>query len=238
MATIDLPKIKVLFEYAVLFQENNISLKKAKEELEKIGVKPANVNFYTYSYVNMIEGRIYKGTINATATRYYLNKIYETKGLEILNNALQALSLHIDYYKNASKANVKMQKKNLDEFTKKYNSEFDKYFEEELESKSLSEGLTKQIVVNIYERNPIARKKCIELHGAVCSVCNFNFEEKYGEIGKGFIHVHHVRELSSIKKEYEIDYKTDLAPVCPNCHAMLHKRKPAYTIEELKNIIQ
>lgn len=61
-----------------------------------------------------------------------------------------------------------------------------------------------------------------------------NFEERYGEIGKGFIHVHHEVEISTIGEDYEIDPIDDLKPVCPNCHAMLHKRKPAYSIDELK----
>lgn len=237
MAKINLPKIKELYKHAVIFHNKEITLKDAKLELKKIGVTPTSVNFYMYTYISMIEGRIYKGTINATATRYYLDKIYETKGLEILKNALQALSLHIDYYKKASKANVKTQKMILDEFTKKYSFEFDEYFEEELESENLLEGLTKQIIVNVYERNPIARKRCIEHYGAKCFICTFNFEKKYGQIGEGFIHVHHLKELSSIKEEYEIDHEKDLIPVCPNCHAMLHKKKPPYTPDELREII-
>lgn len=63
-----------------------------------------------------------------------------------------------------------------------------------------------------------------------------NFEKKYGEIGSNFIHVHHDVEISTIGEEYEIDAINDLKPVCPNCHAMLHKRKPAYRIEELKEL--
>jgi len=29
----------------------------------------------------------------------------------------------------------------------------------------------------------------------------------------------------------------DLRPVCPNCHAMLHKRTPAISIEELQGLM-
>ena len=43
--------------------------------------------------------------------------------------------------------------------------------------------------------------------------------------------------ISTIGKEYLVYPKTDLVPVCPNCHSMLHKRKPAYSVQELKNII-
>jgi len=102
----------------------------------------------------------------------------------------------------------------------------------------LKEGRTKSVFVNIYERNPKARKQCIEFYGLICRVCDFDFEKKYGALGRGFIHVHHLRDLASIEKEYEIDPIKDLRPVCPNCHAMLHKSKPAYSIEELKTLIK
>jgi len=43
--------------------------------------------------------------------------------------------------------------------------------------------------------------------------------------------------LEDIKDEYEVDPINDLRPVCPNCHAMLHRKKPPLTIEELETII-
>ncbi|MGE7988538.1 HNH endonuclease [Lysinibacillus fusiformis] len=67
-------------------------------------------------------------------------------------------------------------------------------------------------------------------------VCNFNFKRFFGEIGKEFIHVHYEIEISTIGEDYEINPITDLKPICPNCHAMLHKRKPAYLIDELREI--
>ena len=72
----------------------------------------------------------------------------------------------------------------------------------------------------------IARKKCIEHYGAKCAVsnCGFDFEKLYGDIGKGFIHVHHLTQLSDIGQGYEVDPIKDLRPVCPNCHAMLHQK--------------
>ncbi|WP_240703149.1 HNH endonuclease [Cohnella luojiensis] len=68
-------------------------------------------------------------------------------------------------------------------------------------------------------------------------VCGFNFHETYGEIGRTYVHVHHLFEISQIKKEYVVNPINDLRPVCPNCHTMLHKKKPAYTIEEFKDMI-
>lgn len=100
------------------------------------------------------------------------------------------------------------------------------------------EGATKTISVTVYERDPKAREACIDHYGAECVVCCFNFEEKYGALGAGYIHVHHLRSLSEVDKEYQVDPINDLRPVCPNCHAMLHRYKPPLSIEELKAIIE
>ena len=48
-----------------------------------------------------------------------------------------------------------------------------------------------------------------------------------------YIHVHHLRPLSEIKASYVVDPKEDLRPVCPNCHAVIHLRKPSFTLEEV-----
>ena len=100
--------------------------------------------------------------------------------------------------------------------------------------KSYVEGACKKVTVNAYERDPKARQKCLDAHGYECSVCEMSFEEYYGDLGKGFIHVHHIRELSRIRGEYELNPVKDLCPVCPNCHAMLHKKKPALTVAQLQ----
>ena len=50
--------------------------------------------------------------------------------------------------------------------------------------------------------------------------------------------MHHLTPISTIGKEYELNVDTDLVPVCPNCHYMLHRKNPPYTIEELKEIIR
>ena len=104
---------------------------------------------------------------------------------------------------------------------------------EEVDS-SLFEGAKKQVLINSYERNNIAREKCISFYGTCCSICNFSFEKTYGPVGVNYIHVHHIIPLSEINMEYEVDPISDLRPVCPNCHAMLHQKSPAYTIEEMK----
>ena len=116
---------------------------------------------------------------------------------------------------------------------------FDNDFEELTDTETLFEGAKKTVIVNQYERNQEARKKCIAEHGYICKVCGMDFEKTYGEIGRGFIHVHHIVPISTIGEEYQLDPVKDLVPVCPNCHAMLHRGidGKVLTVEELKTII-
>jgi 5-methylcytosine-specific restriction protein A len=100
------------------------------------------------------------------------------------------------------------------------------------------EGTAQQIVVNKYERNRAARQACISHYGAQCVVCGFDFEATYGEIGIGYIHVHHLRPLSEINEKYVVDPINDLRPVCPNCHAMIHRKIPPYSIVEIQAMLE
>lgn len=123
-------------------------------------------------------------------------------------------------------------------------SNFNDYYSEgvfpEEVSETLEEGHRRTIMVNKYERSSIARQKCIEEHGLNCAVCDMNFEEIYGEVGKGFIHVHHIVPLYEVGGSYKVDYKKDLVPVCPNCHAMLHKKLNGelVSIDQLKLMLK
>lgn len=100
------------------------------------------------------------------------------------------------------------------------------------------EGAVRKVTVNAYERDQKARKACLNEHGYDCSVCGMNFEKRYGNIGRGFIHVHHKKPLATRGGSYEVNPKKDLTPVCPNCHAMLHSSTPPLTIQQLKHLLR
>ena len=100
------------------------------------------------------------------------------------------------------------------------------------------EGTRKQISVNAYERNQAARNRCLEHYGFRCAVCEQCTSEIYGTVAEKLIHVHHLKPLSEIQEGYEVDAIADLRPVCPNCHAVIHRRKPPYTIEEVKDFLE
>ena len=108
------------------------------------------------------------------------------------------------------------------------------YPEEILADADYSEGDVHRITVNRYERDAGAREACLRHHGTRCLVCGLSFEERYGELGRGFVHVHHVRPLAGPGAPRKVDPKRDLVPVCPNCHAMLHRKEPPLDFEELR----
>ncbi len=102
----------------------------------------------------------------------------------------------------------------------------------------LMEGAKRTVTVNAYERNSKAQKLCIDHWGALCTVCGFDFQKTYGNIGSGFVHVHHLVPVSEIGKSYQVNPINDLRPVCPNCHAMLHTSNPPLGVEQLKGLIK
>lgn len=103
----------------------------------------------------------------------------------------------------------------------------------------LSEGSKIQVEVNKYERNPVARMQCIAHYGPECWVCDLNFAEAYGELGDGYINVHHRVLVSSYAgQSYVVDPVRDLVPLCPNCHMMIHRRRPPLEPAELRAIMQ
>lgn len=107
----------------------------------------------------------------------------------------------------------------------------------DLKNQTFKEGKSYDVVLTKYERNSTARRLCVKHHGAVCKICGYDFFKTYGELGRGFIHVHHKTPISQQTNSYEINPITDLVPVCPNCHAMLHSSQDTMiSVEELKQI--
>ena len=102
----------------------------------------------------------------------------------------------------------------------------------------ITEGAKKSYFTTKYERSKKNRDDAIRYQGCYCHVCGFDFEVTYGELGKSFIEVHHIKPLHTLNEEVVVDPSKDLIPVCSNCHRMLHRFKDyMITIDELKNII-
>ncbi len=108
---------------------------------------------------------------------------------------------------------------------------------EDPQTGDLYEGALKRSQATRYERNRGARRACITHWGTRCTVCRIDLGERYGALGEGAIHVHHLRELSTLGVSYRVDPIADLRPICPNCHFMVHRAQPALSMEELRALL-
>lgn len=237
MASITETMIQAAYDVAKNIYEKSITNKAGLDILESMyGMNRNSASDYINNYICLVEGKRFTRTTNAYGTRYFLEKIYADGGRDRLLNALSALRQHIDYYEIIGNTNVIIRKNIYDEFSKlvMIHDVTNSYPDEVDDPQALLEGKVRVVNVNVYERNPAARVQCIEHYGWICYVCEFDFSKAYGALGKDFIHVHHEIEISSIGSEYSIDPIKDLKPVCPNCHAMIHRKKPAYSIAEIK----
>jgi len=109
--------------------------------------------------------------------------------------------------------------------------------EENVEKGTLAEGALRRVTINAYERSDAARSKCLAHYGTTCVVCKTNLQSIYGHAAAGLIHVHHLQSLAAVGGDYEVDPIEDLRPVCPNCHAVIHRKKTPYSIEEVRDFI-
>ena len=122
----------------------------------------------------------------------------------------------------------------LNQITKDLNSN-----EEENDTTFTEGGNKKERLVSYYERKPSLRIKAIEIHGFTCKVCGFNFEKYYGIHGANYIEVHHIKPISQLIDEEQIDPKHDLIVLCANCHRMVHRNKNnVLTTDELKTSVE
>lgn len=231
--------IHLSYELGKKYYSGKITKEKGVLELVNIGTNPTTGSFLMEMYKNHVQVTEFKRAMNGYGTEYFLKRLFEEKGNSGLYIALQSLKLNLKYHEKFNKGKRKKGWKIYNHYKTILLQEEDNvpYPDEESQDGKFTEGKVLNVSVNKLERNHKTRKICLDHYGHNCQVCNFNFEEHFGEIGKDFIRVHHLLELSEIREEYEVNPLQDLVPVCPNYHAMLHKRKPAFSISELKSML-
>ncbi|MBZ5720635.1 MAG: HNH endonuclease [Acidobacteriia bacterium] len=92
------------------------------------------------------------------------------------------------------------------------------------------------------ERNPAvvrhAKTLFLRRHGRFfCQACGFDFERVYGELGRGVIEAHHTTPVSELSSGAKTKV-SDIALICPNCHRMVHRKRPWLTINQLQTILK
>jgi predicted HNH restriction endonuclease len=104
-----------------------------------------------------------------------------------------------------------------------------------------AEGERSQRERSFFKRNPALRGAAIRKHGLKCIGCEFIFGEKYGALGEGYIEIHHLNALAEradlAAGKPMMTTLDEVVPLCANCHRIVHRRRPALLIEELKSAI-
>lgn len=175
-------------------------------------------------------GCIILSNFKVFATPVLLSEI----GIDFQNSIVSGKSIELYEVERLLSAGLKTRKEILKELQETYQVGLTD------DDESFPEGklVLKQHLVR--ERNPklIARAKelYIQRHGKlICQVCQFDFEEEYGQIGANYIEGHHTKPVSEMLPGEETKVE-DIAMVCANCHRMLHRRRPWLSIEELAKV--
>jgi 5-methylcytosine-specific restriction enzyme A len=100
------------------------------------------------------------------------------------------------------------------------------------------ENLLEENLIVLREHKRIERNKKLSLkakaiHGYKCKACGFDFENRYGIIGRNFIEAHHLTPLSTLKgQKVKLDPYKDFTVLCANCHRMIHKSEFVNKVEQ------
>ena len=80
--------------------------------------------------------------------------------------------------------------------------------------------------------------------GYTCQACGFNFKNKYGKLSlnkkkEEFIEAHHIRQIQDLPEGEVVEFNIDdFAVLCSNCHRMVHRKNPPYSIDEIKKMLK
>lgn len=103
---------------------------------------------------------------------------------------------------------------------------------------AFAEGERARRETHLFKRNPALRAAAIAKHGLRCFGCKHALSELYGPLGEGYIEIHHLDPLGegidSMTPEAKMTTVDDVAPLCPSCHRMIHRRRPALTLDQLR----
>ena len=85
------------------------------------------------------------------------------------------------------------------------------------------------------DRNRKLAHQAKQAQGYVCKACGFDFELRYGSIGREFIEAHHLTPLAELKgQRLTLDPKNDFTVLCSNCHRMIHRTTSVHCVEEFR----
>ena len=227
--------IYVVYLFNIKYNKIYISLNQGTDSL--------NEEYGDKEYIDILKLRasLYKSKLNKYKDQLPLDNIVNFRGRKadgysaghIIGIEYDAMNLPSDS-KLVADLNVI-----LEAYSSLFNNEIEPLDEDDAELiASRYKTIEEKKIYCLHRR--IERKSCVKevkkIHGLKCECCGLNFEERYGKLGKGFIEVHHLIPLSSLKlgecKEY--DPHKDFAVLCSNCHRMIHRQSDPSDIDALR----
>lgn len=186
---------------------------------------PALVRQYVYNDFDCIYNASYSvKDLMTILTRLNNDEILAAPWGYISSKAMEA---YIRFY--AKRKNIDLTTISVPDIGVKQDMEEDEY--------QRTEGRVTETKVLHRQRNRTARQKCLEKSGYTCYVCGFNFEKAYGEIGKGFMEVHHTKPMATYEDEHPIP-QSELCALCSNCHSIVHRKREVLDVDELKRVFE
>ncbi len=114
------------------------------------------------------------------------------------------------------------------------------------ENLMITEGTKRNRNIILYKRSSKLRDFAMKKYTAdghiKCLICFFDFFDFYGEIGKNYIEIHHVKPVLQYEAEEENKFLKDalenVIPTCSNCHRMIHRdRQHPLSVLDLRAFI-
>ncbi|NLC65465.1 MAG: hypothetical protein GX752_00825 [Clostridium sp.] len=192
-----------------------------KYEREEISIKFKNLEYEAVIYIDNFarrRGKLRWGrelglAINESVQEYLFLK--ENKGK--IKEEIIEKEIDLDKYNPL----IRIEKNNEKHY--KFELIFPSEMEIDIEQYKLHEDKFIYGVRSRYELDPKIRLEALKYHGMSCKICGFNYESTYGELGKGYIQIHH--KYHDDNSSFDIDIKKDIIPICDNCHSMIHRNK-------------
>ncbi|TAE82062.1 MAG: hypothetical protein EAZ74_04735 [Alphaproteobacteria bacterium] len=97
MTKIDHLMIEQLYEAAKIYYGGAHS---KSDAMHMVKNPPASIADFLYNYQKMRQGQLYRRTMSAAATDYFLENIYKDEGMKGLRIALISVEQHMQYYNN------------------------------------------------------------------------------------------------------------------------------------------
>ncbi len=204
--------------YLVIFPENKTG---PIAEIHKIEAKPSG-DILNWNY------RPVKRDKNNEARKNYFKKYFQDTvvNISVPTNSADLINFVDEIF---SLADIRSRADALDPNIPNYREGF-------------PEGKLKEKMHKYKERSSaitaMAKRMTLQREGRlVCKICGFDFKQKYGEIGEGFIEAHHTVPISDLSDTGEETRIEDIALVCANCHRMLHRKRPWLDMSDLRNLL-